>query len=228
MFQFRRWQGRGAGCIGVGGRGSYIGNLACQLGDRVAAADVDQTRAENFAGGGPCVAYADYRRLLDRNDVHVVTIGTPDHWHTKIAIDAMKAGKDVFCEKPLTLTIDEGKKLCEVVRATKRILQVGTQQRSSAQFLLAVAIAQSGRLGKRIKATCGIGGGPGSGVFPTADPPRHLDWDAWLGQCPPGQRPGRSSPTRSVRHHQLTPLILVPHAADNGRSVSEGAEIFPR
>ncbi|MDY0166000.1 MAG: Gfo/Idh/MocA family oxidoreductase [Thermoguttaceae bacterium] len=174
----------GVGCIGVGGRGSYVGSIACELGNRVAAADVDRHRAERFAGGGPCAAYTDYRQLLDRDDVDVVTIGTPDHWHTRICIDAMKAGKDVYCEKPLTLTIDEGKKLCRVVRETGRMLQVGTQQRASAQFLLAVAIARSGRLGKQIKATCGIGGGPGSGVFPTADPPEHLNWDVWLGQCP--------------------------------------------
>ena len=174
----------GVGCIGVGGRGSYVGGFACKLGNKVAAADVDRTRAERFAGGGPCVAYTDYRKLLDRKDVDVVTVGTPDHWHTRVAIDAMKAGKDVYSEKPLTLTIDEGKKLCRVVRDTKRMLQVGTQQRSSAQFLLAVAIARSGRLGKRIKASCGIGGGPTSKPFPTADPPAHLDWNTWLGQCP--------------------------------------------
>lgn len=174
----------GVGCIGVGGRGAYVGNLACALGNKVAAADVDRHRAERFASDSPCVAYTDYHELLRRDDIHVVTIGTPDHWHTRICIDAMKAGKDVFCEKPLTLTIDEGKKLCHVVRETGRMLQVGTQQRSSAQFLMAVAIAQSGRLGKRIKATCGIGGGPGSGVFPTGDPPDHLNWRAWLGQCP--------------------------------------------
>ncbi len=174
----------GVGCVGVGWRGSYVGNLACALGNKVAAADVDRQRAERFAGSGPCVAYTDYRELLERDDVDVVTVGTPDHWHTKICIDAMKAGKDVFCEKPLTLTIDEGKKLCQVVRETGRMLQVGTQHRSSAQFLMAVAIAQSGRLGKQIKATCGLGPGRVSGVFATADPPNHLNWDAWLGQCP--------------------------------------------
>ena len=174
----------GVGCIGVGGRGTYIGNLACQLGVKIAAADVDRHRSERFAGSGPCVAYSDYRKLLDRKDVDVVTVGTPDHWHTRICIDAMKAGKDVFCEKPLTLTIDEGKKLCQVARDTGRILQVGTQQRASAQFLLAVAMARSGRLGKRIKATCGIGPAPGSEPFPTTDPPEHLDWEAWLGPCP--------------------------------------------
>lgn len=174
----------GVGCIGVGGRGSYVGKFACELGNKIASADVDRTRAERFAGSGPCVAYTDYRNLLDRKDIDVVTIGTPDHWHTRIAIDAMKAGKDVYSEKPLTLTIDEGKKLCQVARQTKRVLQVGTQQRSSAQFLMAVAIAQSGRLGKRIKVTCGIGGGPSSKPFPTAEPPSHLDWNTWLGQCP--------------------------------------------
>ncbi len=174
----------GVGCIGVGGRGTYVGNLACRHGNKIASADVDRHRAERFAANSACVPYTDYRKLLDRDDIDVVTIGTPDHWHTRVAIDAMEAGKDVYCEKPLTLTIAEGKKLCEVVRDTKRILQVGTQQRSSAQFLMAVAIAQSGRLGKKIKATCGIGGGPGSGVFPAADPPEHLDWNTWLGQCP--------------------------------------------
>ncbi len=114
----------------------------------------------------------------------MVTIGTPDHWHTKIVIDAVKAGKDVYCEKPLTLTIDEGKKICAAVKQTKRVVQVGTQQRSSGQFLMAVAIARSGRLGKVLKATCSIGGGPAGGPFPTADPPAHLDCDMWLGQCP--------------------------------------------
>jgi myo-inositol 2-dehydrogenase / D-chiro-inositol 1-dehydrogenase len=174
----------GVGCIGLGSRGSYVAGLACNLGNKVASADVDRSRAESFAGGGPCVAYTDYRKVLDRKDVDVVTIGTPDHWHTRIAIDAMKAGKDVYCEKPLTLTIDEGKKLCQVVRNTRRVLQVGTQQRSIAQFLWAVAIAQSGRLGKRIKATCGLGEGQSSACFPTTDPPAGLDWNMWLGQSP--------------------------------------------
>ena len=113
-----------------------------------------------------------------------MTIGTPDHWHTKIVIDAVKAGKDVYCEKPLTLTIDEGKLLCRPVRDSKRIVQVGTQQRSSAQFLMAVAVAQSGRLGKVLQATCFIGAGPTGGPFPTTDPPPQLNWNQWLGQCP--------------------------------------------
>jgi predicted dehydrogenase len=176
----------GVGAIGVGGRGSGIGHDAGGKGNMVACADVDRQHAERFADKykGRCEVYVDYRKVLDRKDVDLVTIGTPDHWHVKIAIEALRAGKDVYCEKPLTLTIDEGRKLCQVVRETQRVFQVGTQQRSDGRFLLAIAIARSGRLGKKLKATCSIGGAPSGGPFPTAEPPAHLDWDVWLGQCP--------------------------------------------
>lgn len=174
----------GVGCIGVGGQGSNVGSQACRLGNKVACADVDRKRAEKFAGKDKCEIYADYRKLLDRKDIDVVTIGTPDHWHTKVAIDAMRAGKDVYCEKPLTLTIDEGKQICKVVKETKKVFQVGTQQRSDKRFLTAVAIARSGRLGKTLKVACSIGAGPSGGPFATAEPPAELDWDTWLGQCP--------------------------------------------
>ena len=98
----------------------------------VACADVHLGHAHGFAEqfGGKCQVYQDYRKVLDRKDVQAVTIGTPDHWHVKIAIDAMKAGKDVYCEKPLTLTIDEGRLICKAVKETGRVFQVGTQQRS--------------------------------------------------------------------------------------------------
>lgn len=172
--------------IGVGGRGSGIGHDAGGKGVMLACADVDRTHAERFAAryDGKCEIYSDYRKVLDRNDVDVVTIGTPDHWHVKIAVEAMLAGKDVYCEKPLTLTIDEGKKICQTVRNTERVFQVGTQQRSDQRFLLAIAIARSGRLGQTLKATCSIGGAPTGGPFATSDPPPHLDWNLWLGQCP--------------------------------------------
>jgi len=176
----------GVGAIGVGGRGSGIGNEAARFGVMLACADVDRSHAEKFAArfGGQCEVFTDYRRVLDRKDIHVVTIGTPDHWHTKIAVEAMLAGKDVYCEKPLTLTIDEGKILRRVVAETKRVFQVGTQQRSDRRFLQAVALARSGRLGKPLTATCSIGAGPKGGPFPTSDPPATLDWDFWLGQAP--------------------------------------------
>lgn len=173
------------GAIGVGSRGSGIANDAAGRGRLVACADVDRSHAERFAGKfDKCEIFSDYRKLLERKDVQVVTIGTPDHWHTKIAIDAMLAGKDVYCEKPLTLTVDEGKLLCRAVRQTKRVFQVGTQQRSDRKFLTAVALARSGRLGKTLTVTCMIGAGPSSKVFLSSDPPKHLDWDMWLGQAP--------------------------------------------
>ncbi len=176
----------GLGFIGVGGHGRRIASNAARHGRRVACADVDLNHARRFAGDASDVhVYQDYRRLLDRKDIDAVTVGTPDHWHVKIAVDALRAGKHVYCEKPLTLTIDEGKILCKVVRSAGKVLQVGTQQRSDrARFLSAVAIARSGRLGSPLVATCGIDGGPAGGPFPTGDPPAHLDWDFWLGQCP--------------------------------------------
>jgi predicted dehydrogenase len=174
--------------IGVGGMGTGDGRSAARFADMVACCDVDTQRAEKFASHfekKPEI-YTDYRKVLDRSDIDVVTIGTPDHWHSRIVIDALKAGKDVQCQKPLTLTIDEGVKICQVVKNTGKILHIGTQQRSAnrAMFLKAVVLAQSGRLGDKLTATCSIGGGPAGGPFETAEPPAHLDWDYWLGQAP--------------------------------------------
>jgi len=176
------------------GRGATIGRQAARLGNMVACADVNLAHARRFAKAyeGKCQVYRDYREVLDRKDVDVVTIGTPDHWHTKIAVDAMRAGKDVYCEKPLTLTIDEGKLLCRVARETGAVFQVGTQQRTEHElfFLQAAAICRSGRLGLPIKAISSVGQpdfmdpGRTSGPFPTSDPPPKLDWDFWLGQAP--------------------------------------------
>jgi len=174
--------------IGVGGQGTGIGRRASGHADMVACCDVDRSHAERFAAhfGGKPEIYSDYRKLLDRNDIDVVTIGTPDHWHTAISIAAIQAGKDVYCEKPLTLTIDEGKLISKALKQSKQVFQVGTQQRSenNAMFLKAIVLARSGRLGKKLTATCSIGGGPTGGPFPTSDPPPELDWDFWLGQAP--------------------------------------------
>ena len=92
--------------------------------------------------------FKDFRKLLERKDVDVIVNGTPDHWHTLVNIAALKAGKDVYSEKPLTLTIDEGRRLVEVVKSTKRILQTGSQQRSDKNFRLACELVRNGRLGK--------------------------------------------------------------------------------
>jgi myo-inositol 2-dehydrogenase/D-chiro-inositol 1-dehydrogenase len=174
--------------IGCGGRGSGIGHQAGGLGNMVACCDVDSDRAAKFAKKyeDRCQTYGDYRQVLDRKDVEAVTIGTPDHWHTKIAVEAMQAGKDVYCEKPLTLTIAESKLICDVTKETGRVFQVGTQQRSEYDqvFLKAVAIARSGRLGGKLHALSSVGGAQSGGPFPTAEAPENLNWDLWLGQAP--------------------------------------------
>ncbi|MFO0908361.1 MAG: Gfo/Idh/MocA family oxidoreductase [Isosphaeraceae bacterium] len=179
------------GLIGCGGQGSWDARGAANFGDFLAVCDVDKNRAQGAKddrriGKGKADVYEDYRKLLERNDIDAVVIGTPDHWHSKILIDAMKAGKDAYCEKPLTLTIDEGKKIGEVAKKTGRVVQVGTQQRSDHNrvFLLAVAMVRSGRIGKIRKVTAAIGDGPTGGPFPETTPPPELNWDLWLGQAP--------------------------------------------
>lgn len=176
------------------GRGSVIGHQAGTLGNMVACCDVNREHAESFASryDGRCKIYTDFRKLLERQDIDAVTIGTPDHWHTAIAIAACKSSKDVYCEKPLTLTIDEGKQIAKVVKETERVFQVGTQQRSEydRMFLKAVALARSGRLGKKLHALSSVGqpdfvaGNTGWGPFQNVSPPKELDWDFWLGQAP--------------------------------------------
>ncbi len=116
-------------CIGVGSRGAAISRSAKKFGDIVAVCDADLAHAEQFrqSAAPDAEVYQDYRRVLEREDVDVVIQATPDHWHTKINIEACLAGKDVYGEKPLTLTIDEGKQLRDVVTRTGRVFQTGTQ-----------------------------------------------------------------------------------------------------
>ena len=180
------------GCIGVGGMGTGDARAASRYGDILAVCDVDRGRAEtaqkdNRIGKGKADIYDDYRKLLDRKDIDVVTISTPDHWHVRIAIAALKAGKDIYCQKPLTLTIDEGKILSKVLQETKRVFQVGTQQRSEDgnKFLKAVAMVQGGRIGKVKRAICAIGAGETSDKhFPKVAAPTGLNWEMWQGQTP--------------------------------------------
>jgi threonine dehydrogenase-like Zn-dependent dehydrogenase len=123
----------GLAVIGAGGIARFHAQYLPKHFNVVAVADVDRGRAESYGrdvGGGKAFTTQDYRELLDRKDVDIVLIASPDHWHAKTAIDAMRAGKDVYCEKPLTLTVDEGRIVCRVTRETGRIVQVGTQQRS--------------------------------------------------------------------------------------------------
>ncbi|NNJ27098.1 Inositol 2-dehydrogenase/D-chiro-inositol 3-dehydrogenase [Planctomycetes bacterium LzC2] len=139
----------------------------------------------------------DYRKVIDDPEINVVVIVTPDHWHAKPLIEAVLAGKDVYCEKPLTLTIQEGIDICEAVKKTGRTVQVGTQQRSEMgqKFLKALAIVRDNRLGKITKVTCGINGAPTSDSIPAVDVPSELNWEKWLGQTPevPFRKEGRKT-----------------------------------
>jgi len=172
--------------IGMRYQGSVIAKKAAEHGDIVAIADVDREIAEKAREdfGGKAELYEDYRKMFDRNDIDVVTIGTPDHWHTKMCIDACRSGLDVYCEKPLTLTIDEGKRLCKVVEETGAVLQVGSWQRSDHRFRLACEMVQQGRIGKLQRVDVVLGKNKTGGPFKVEDPPPHLNWQLWQGQTP--------------------------------------------
>ncbi len=136
--------------IGCGERGMDIGSHAASFGDYVAIVDLDRNRgaAAKAHFGGKAEVYQDYRKVIDRHDIDAVICAVPDHWHTAINIAVCKSGKDLYTEKPLTLTIDEGKILCGVVKETNRVVQVGTMQRSQKCFQTAVELVRNGRIGK--------------------------------------------------------------------------------
>lgn len=179
------------GCIGLGGMGRGDAHGHRSYGDILALCDVDENQAKKAnddpnIGGGKADLYGDYRKVLERADIDVVSIVTPDHWHVKIAIEALQAGKHVFCQKPLTLTLEENQLIRNACRKySDRVFFVGTQQRSDQdRFLRAVNLVRRGFLGKITKMTVGIGGGDVGGPFKKSDPPSNLDWNMWLGQAP--------------------------------------------
>ncbi len=171
--------------IGCGGQGTGDAKNAQRYGQIVAVCDVDAghlaAAQKTFPGAE---GYSDFRRLLERKDVDAVICGTVDHWHTLVAMATMKAGKDIYCEKPLTLTIDEGKRLIEVQRQTNRILQTGTQQRSDAHFRLACDLVRNGRIGKIERVEVWLPAGLRDGPFKTSPVPEGFDYDFWRGQTP--------------------------------------------
>ncbi len=178
--------------IGLRNQGWEITNKSFKFANFAALADVDSNvlgatveKTEKAQKKKPD-AYKDYRKILDRKDIDAVMIATPDHWHTKIAVEAMYAGKDVYCEKPLTLTIAEGKLIERVVKETGRVFQVGTMQRteSDQRFLEAVALVKHKRIGIVQRVTCGINGMDASPVIPVVPVPQELDWEFWLGPSP--------------------------------------------
>jgi predicted dehydrogenase len=178
------------GAIGVKNRGGQTQNLKDFRANCVAVCDVDSHVAATAAkyvedGGNRCEIYGDYRRLLDRKDIDAVVISTPDHWHALMTIDACRAGKDVFCEKPLTLFVAEGRKMVQVARETGRIVQTGSQQRSDDRFRQACELVRNGALGKLHHVLVGLPkpNHPDKYV-PDSPPPSELNYDLWLGPAP--------------------------------------------
>ena len=179
------------GVVGTGGRGrSDLSNFFRQPDVEVAAVcDVYQPNLDKAlaATGGKAQTYTDFRQVLDRKDIDVVIVGTPDHWHPLVMVEACKAGKDVYVEKPICHTIDEGKVMVEAARKYNRVVQVGTQQRSGIHFQKAVKLVQDGFIGKvSFVRTWNYGNQYPEGIGNPADsaPPSTLNWDFWLGPAP--------------------------------------------
>ncbi|MHC4073095.1 MAG: Gfo/Idh/MocA family protein [Planctomycetota bacterium] len=179
------------GCIGVGGKGS--GNMRSFNGNPssvvVAVCDVDTSHREKAGqsvGLDAGSSYRDFRELLARDDIDAVSIATPDHWHVPASIAAVRAGKDVYCEKPLTLTIAEGRELADEVKRYGRVFQTGSQQRSGSEFRKGCELVVNGRIGKLHTMRVGISGNNRK-CEPTWTPepvPEGFDYDLWLGPAP--------------------------------------------
>jgi predicted dehydrogenase len=191
------------GCIGVGRQGQADMQEAIyrglEAGARVVAVcDIDSHRAEDAQwlaekiyaaelgknGYKGCAVYGDFRKLLARDDIDGVLIVTPDHWHAGHAVAAANAKKDIYVEKPMTYSIAEGQRLVKTVRANKRILQVGSQQRSSVYFRTACELARNNRLGKLSLIRVTLPSDVGTGDPRTMPVPKNLDYDFWLGPAP--------------------------------------------
>jgi predicted dehydrogenase len=185
----------GVGRMGMGDLRELLGRKEAQI---VAVCDVDSNRTKNAqkavearygkqSTGGTykgCRTYGDYRELVTQDDIDAVCVATPDHWHALPSIAAAKAGKDIFLQKPLTLTIKEGRVLSDTVRRYKRIFQVGSQQRSDTRFRQACELVRNGRIGKLHTVKVGFGTDPGTGPERPMTVPDNLDYDMWLGPAP--------------------------------------------
>ena len=171
---------------------SFLGSPGTHV---VAACDVDKLKLERSSKGivdehyadrkdgsyKGCASYDDFRDLLARPDVDAVVVSTPDHWHTITSIEACKAGKDIYCEKPLTQTIAEARALVDVVRKYNRVFQTGSMQRSSREFRFACELVRNGFIGDIKHVTVGVGGPPADEPLEPQPVPDYLDWDMWVG-----------------------------------------------
>jgi len=188
------------GFIGMGkmNKGLLRGFMGIKGVRALAVCDVDQTRRENAKRtvdekyeNTDCDAYADFRDLLARDDIDAVTIATPDHWHATITIAALKAGKDVYCEKPLTHNIFESVSVINAVEKYNRVLQTGSMQRSMPGFREACELVRNGHIGKLERVICSFGN-PGKPCdLEEEEMEPGLDWDMWVG-------PAQTRPYNSV------------------------------
>jgi predicted dehydrogenase len=183
------------GYIGTGKQNRYLVN---QLGKcpgvlAVAACDVDSRKLEwfrkiaananktNLTGQLEISGYKNYRELLDRNDIDAVVVATPDHWHAQVVVDAAKAGKDIYCEKPMALTVAEGRAMVDATRKYNRVFQTGNMQRSWRDFRHAVELIRNGYIGEIKEVNVNVGNPVVQCDLPTEPVPDYLDWDMWVG-----------------------------------------------
>jgi len=187
------------GVIGVGGRGTYVGNTFAAIGAKnnscqiVAVADTYQKRVNANKEHHKCDGYLDYREILNRGDIDAVIVATPDHWHARVALEAMDHGKDVYLEKPMCHTIDEAHMLVNTVKETGRVLQVGSQTTSADQWWKAKKAIADGMIGKMIMSQGSYHRDSVEGEWnykidekagPDGKGEDYVDWKMWLGKAP--------------------------------------------
>lgn len=182
------------GLVGVGKQVYTLlnGIGKCRETVAVAACDVDQKKLDKFKAAAvennkakgissAVDGYKYYRELLERKDIDAVVIATPDHWHAQVAVDAAKAGKDIYCEKPLALTIAEGRAMVNATRKYDRVFQTGNMQRSWRDFRHAVELVRNGYIGRITEINVNVGEPVKQCSLPVMDPPAELDWNEWVG-----------------------------------------------
>ena len=182
----------GMGFIGMGGRARGLLTEFLAYDTRVVAVcDVDTTRrndakrkVDEAYGNKDCAAYNDFREIINRKDIDAVCIATPDHWHAIPTLAALRAGKDVYCEKPLTHNIHEAIEVMKAVDVNQRVLQTGSMQRSMREFLIACELVQNGVIGKISHVECSFGDPGRPCDLPTEAMEPGLDWDMWIGPGP--------------------------------------------
>jgi predicted dehydrogenase len=177
----------GLGFIGLGVRGNQIMPGFLGRGTQcLAACDVWQNRRDAVRQrlGGDCTAYRDFRDVLARPDVDAVVIATPEYWHAVIAVMACQAGKDMYCEKALSISVAEGRAMCQAVQRHGRVFQHGTQQRSDGRFRLACELVRNGRIGRLRTIRASVPASESGGHRHPVPVPAELDYDLWLGPSP--------------------------------------------